>query len=83
MAACSRRLRCLPYATASQLGLATTAGIPSLLDALAGPQLATQPRRWLRRLLLTPPPRGVKEATREACRLLIGGCAICADSCSF
>ena len=60
----------LNYQTAQQLGIGS--GMPSLLDALVGQDIPLQARRWMRRLLMRPPPPGIAAAIQEACRLIMG-----------
>ena len=59
--------------TACQLGIHKTAGVWPLLDTLlpSGPT-SLLVRRWLRRLLLLPPPTDVANSIRTACKLLSG-----------
>ena len=59
--------------TACQLGIHKTAGVWSLLDVLVPPApTSLLVRRWLRRLLLLPPPTHVANSIRSACQLLSG-----------
>ena len=59
--------------TACQLGIHATAGVWSLLDTLLPPgPTSLLVRRWLRRLLLLPPPTHVALSIRTACQLLSG-----------
>eukprot|EP00887_Chlorella_sp_A99_P001624 scaffold8.g1624.t1 len=71
------RPRPLYHSTACNLGLHKTRGVPSLLDATlpSGELLYRVPlasRRWMRNLLLLPPPPAVGLALNKACGLLAG-----------
>ncbi|DBA98847.1 TPA: hypothetical protein ACH3X1_014607 [Trebouxia sp. C0004] len=57
--------------TACQLGIHKTAGVWPLLDSLLPPApTSLLVRRWLRRLLLLPPPTDVAKSIRTACQFL-------------
>ncbi|DBA71802.1 TPA: hypothetical protein ACH3X2_010996 [Trebouxia sp. C0005] len=57
--------------TACQLGIHKTAGVWPLLDSLLPPTpTSLLVRRWLRRLLLLPPPTEVAKSIRTACQFL-------------
>ena len=59
--------------TACQLGIHKTPGVWSLLDTLLPPvPTSLLVRRWLRRLLLLPPPTDVANSIRTACQYLSG-----------
>ena len=66
------RPKALFHSTASQLGIHKTSGIPSLLDAILPTTMPLIQRRYMRRLLLTPPPTEVAANIRTACQLLAG-----------
>ena len=55
-----------------QLGLGELQGIPSLLAALLPNDTPVLARRWLRRLVLSPPKPGTAAAISHACQLLMG-----------
>jgi hypothetical protein len=65
------RPRPLYYSTATNLGLHTTKGVPSLLDAMLPPTAPLASRRWLRGVLLLPPSRHIAAAIHQACRSLL------------
>ncbi|KAL0046056.1 hypothetical protein WJX82_001167 [Trebouxia sp. C0006] len=57
--------------TACQLGIHKTPGVWPLLDSLLPPTpTSLLVRRWLRRLLLLPPPTEVAKSIRTACQFL-------------
>ncbi len=58
--------------TAGQLGLHTTRGMPSLLDAVLPSSAYRSCRLYLEDLLLLPPPPDVAASIRAACRDLAG-----------
>lgn len=64
------RPRPLYYASASNLGLHKTRGVPSLIDYALPAGAPLTSRRWLRRLLLLPPPPAVGLAIHAACAAL-------------
>ena len=71
--AASDRPKPVYKSTACQLGIHKTAGVWPLIDSL----LPSAPgsvltRRWLRRLLLLPPPTPVANSISSACRFLTG-----------
>lgn len=65
------RPRPLYYSTATNLGLHTTKGVPSLLDAMLPPTAPLASRRWLRGVLLLPPSRHIAAAIHQACQSLL------------
>lgn len=66
----SSRPRPLYYSTALNLGLHRARGIPSLLDSMIPAGAPLTARRWLRKLLLLPPPPTVGQAIQAACHAL-------------
>lgn len=64
------RPRPLYHSTACNLGLHKTRGVPSLLDATLPSGVPLASRRWMRNLLLLPPPPAVGLALNKACGLL-------------
>ncbi len=59
--------------TACQLGIHKTPGVWPLLDSLLPPTpTSLLVRRWLRRLLLLPPPTEVAKSIKTACQFLSG-----------
>ena len=65
--------------TACQLGIHKTAGVWPLLDSLLPPApTSLLVRRWLRRLLLLPPPTEVAKSIRTACQFLSGNSQVSA-----
>lgn len=69
---CISRPKTVFHSTASQLGIHKTGGIPSLLDAILPVTASLLQRRYLKRLLLNPPPTEVAASIRKACSLLSG-----------
>ena len=65
-----KRPKPLYACTAGQLGLHTTRGIPSLLDAMLPAGAHRSSRRYLKDLLLLPPPPHVAASIRSACTAL-------------
>jgi len=61
------RPRPLYFSTASNLGLHKTRGVPSLIDYALQDGAPLTSRRWLRKLLLLPPPPKVSVAIHAAC----------------
>ncbi|KAL6770905.1 MSH1 [Auxenochlorella protothecoides x Auxenochlorella symbiontica] len=66
----SDRPRPLYFSSAVNLGLHKSRGVPPLLDCVLGPGAPLPSRRWLRRLLLLPPPPAVGLAVHRACTAL-------------
>lgn len=64
------RPRPLYHSSAVNLGLHKARGVPPLLDSVVGAGAPLPSRRWLRRLLLLPPPPTVGLAIHRACREL-------------
>ena len=64
------RPRPLYHSSAVNLGLHKARGVPPLLDSVVGAGAPLPSRRWLRRLLLLPPPPAVGLAVHRACREL-------------
>jgi hypothetical protein len=64
------RPRPLYFSTASNLGLHKTRGVPSLIDYALPAGAPLTARRWLRKLLLLPPPPNVSLAIHAACAAL-------------
>ena len=70
--------------TACQLGIHKTAGVWPLLDSLLPPApTSLLVRRWLRRLLLLPPPTEVAKSIRTACQFLSGNSQVSAAVLQF
>jgi hypothetical protein len=63
----SSRPRPLYFSTASNLGLHKTRGVPSILDYALPTTAPLAARRWLRSLLLMPPPPHVSLALHSSC----------------
>ncbi len=66
----AKRPKPLYACTAGQLGLHTTRGIPSLLDAMLPAGAHRSSRLYLKDLLLLPPPPHVAASIRSACNTL-------------
>ncbi len=70
--------------TACQLGIHKTPGVWPLLDSLLSPTpTSLLVRRWLRRLLLLPPPTEVAKSIRTACQFLSGNSHVPAAACAI
>ncbi|KAI3962361.1 hypothetical protein MKX01_005363 [Papaver californicum] len=65
-----KRPRPLHLGTASQIGAIPTEGIPSLLKVLLPSSCGGLPIRYLRDLLLNPPPYAIASSIQEACKLM-------------
>lgn len=64
------RMRPLYYATAAQIGLVPTRGVPDLVSELLPRHARAGSHSFLRSLLLTPPSAGVASGLRDVARLL-------------